>query len=63
MTFPSDKATSLRPICYDCKRPINGIVVWLGETDEATGQPFELPFHQTCANQPWPLYEIRRDAT
>lgn len=46
--------------CFDpaCRLPIHGLTVWLGEHHE--GQPFEHPFHPTCADQPWPLYETRR---
>lgn len=46
-------------ICDDCKQPIVGLCVWLGERDNE-GKAFELPFHPTCADQPWPLYEVRR---
>jgi len=46
--------------CYDCKLEITDLIVWLGEKDQA-GVSFELPFHERCADQPWPLYEIRRE--
>ena len=45
--------------CYDCQRAIDDVVVWLGEID-ADGRLFELPFHESCANAPWPLFECRR---
>lgn len=45
--------------CFDCEQEIVGVIVWLGEVDE-DDQPFEHPFHETCADKPWPLYETRR---
>ena len=45
--------------CYDCRQIIEGEVVWLGEVYDGT--PKEWPFHPTCADQPWPLYETRRE--
>jgi hypothetical protein len=44
--------------CHDCETPIDGVIVWLGETYD--GVPKQWPFHETCANGPWPLYEVAR---
>lgn len=49
-------------ICYDCKKPINGRIVWLGEDYRGEG-PHGLiegpyPMHEKCADQPWPFYEL-----
>jgi len=46
-------------MCEDCKHPIECTIVWLGETYD--GVPKEWPFHERCADQPWPLYEVRRE--
>jgi hypothetical protein len=45
-------------ICVACKLPIETVAVYLGETYD--GVEKEWPFHESCADQPWPLYEIRR---
>lgn len=45
--------------CYDCQCPIYDQIVWLGESYD--DGPFEFPFHSHCADQPWPLYETRRE--
>lgn len=46
-------------ICFDpnCKAPIDGEPTWLGETYDGVEE--EFPFHQRCADQPWPLYHTR----
>jgi hypothetical protein len=44
--------------CRSCKQPIVNVAVYLGETYD--GVEKEWPFHEHCADQAWPLYEIRR---
>lgn len=46
-------------LCFDCRLPILDEIVWLGEI-YPDGE-LEWPFHRTCADQPWPLYEVRRE--
>ena len=46
-------------ICFDCKLEITDRIVWLGEDLRPEGVivgPY--PMHETCANQPWPFYEL-----
>ncbi len=45
--------------CYGCGRPISGARTWLGEY--FGGDLEQWPFHPACADQPWPLFEVRRD--
>lgn len=48
-----------QPMCFACHQPIADVVVWLGETYD--GEEKEWPFHEICADRPWPLYETRRE--
>ncbi len=50
-------------ICYDCKREITDRVVWLAEDYRDEGGEIAGPyaFHEKCADQPWPLYELTDD--
>lgn len=51
-----------KPRCFDpaCGQEIHDVIVWLG-TSYDEGEQEEWPFHETCANQPWPLSEVRRE--
>jgi hypothetical protein len=44
--------------CFACNGTIVDVAVFLGETYD--GVEKEWPFHETCADGPWPLYETRR---
>lgn len=52
-----------KTICFDsaCGEEIIGPCVWLGEVDEESGIEYTFPFHPSCADQPWPLYETRKE--
>jgi len=46
--------------CYYCKKEIVGHITWLAEDYRNEGGDIEgpHPFHVTCADGPWPLFEV-----
>lgn len=47
-------------VCLGCKQEINGRVVWLAEDYRKDGGQIDGPYplHATCADAPWPLFEL-----
>ena len=47
-------------MCFSCGKHIYDGIVWLMEDYRREGGSLigPLPFHEACADQPWPLYEV-----